>query len=135
MSEIPETVAGIDVVGDEPVETNLSKPGSPRYYSTIRKLNLADGSHTFVCVGCGDTGSSPAALRGHASTHRASTRVRRNTANLDVSLAELIGAQQRADTLQGALDRVTAERDDLKERLAAAEGALKTIRTAVDKTR
>lgn len=59
------TVDGVAVIADEPVETPLSKPGRPVYFTRIRRLLLADDRTVYGCTECDFTADSDSAVRGH----------------------------------------------------------------------
>ncbi len=120
-------VNGIEVVKAEPAETDRSTPEEPRYYKQIHQLTLADESTLYGCAvpECTFTASAPNGVRPHLGIHNRKPKTAaadvKPVLDLDVRLAELVGAHQRAAALQSALDRLHAENEDLKAKLQATQ--------------
>lgn len=60
-----KTVKGLRVLEEHPVETALSTPENPVYFSRIRLLVLEYGNQVYECLVCGYTDDTAPKVRGH----------------------------------------------------------------------
>ena len=132
-------VNGQTVVLRHPVETPLSRPDRPMYYKRIVRFELVDGTSVYACTECDYTHPNVYAARGHVNaTHPIAPRRpygtgRRATATRDsespADWASLTLGEAAAMVRRFA--RLTAERDEWKERAIAAERTLSAIRRSM----
>src|SRR5699024_11441784 len=60
-----KTVKGLRVLEEHPVETALSTPERPVYFSRIQLLVLEYGNQVYECLVCGYTDDTAPKVRGH----------------------------------------------------------------------
>lgn len=135
------TVNGVAVIGDEALQTPLSKAlGQPVYYTRIRRLLLADGTSVVGCTAtaeCTYTADSPQRVSSHLRAHSDSVKVPGTV--LGMSVGELLEIGGRLDAQDLHIDRLIENRDYWKERCLLAEKShdaiLRAAKILTDATR
>lgn len=69
-----KTVKGLRVLEEHPVETALSTPENPVYFSRIRLLVLEYGNQVYECQVCGYTDDTAPKVRGHLGREHPSAK-------------------------------------------------------------
>jgi hypothetical protein len=136
------TVDGRAVIATEKVETGLSKPGKPVYFTRILRLLLDDGSDVHGCTECDFTAPEWTSVRPHLGSHNGSynggrARKQKTAPPADVmalSLAELVDRALRADVQFDVVMKIQEDRDHWKTRAKDAEKRLSTLRNALGAT-
>lgn len=117
------------VIAEEPVESPLSTPEKPMFFTRIRRLLLADETTVYACGECDFTAPSVGAVRVHLRTHKTSGGGNGHKQTpLDLTLGELLEQHRRAETLAATVDRQAAELRAWKVRARDAEQDLETLR-------
>lgn len=124
------TQTSIPVIAEERVETPLSTPERPMYFTRIKRLLLADESTIYACTECDYTADSPAKVRPHLAVHGEGRKARSNGhgPDLSVTLGELLEAHRRAEVLMATVARQADDLADWRDRARRAERDLETLR-------
>lgn len=135
-------VNGMRVLEREPVESPLSTPERPVYFTRIIRLLLEDGSEVFGCgeQGCDYIGESVGSVRGHLRmVHPDPEKARaRSSDPMDMTLREVTEIIGDLRELRTDNDRLTKEntrlkrdRNEWRTRAKDAESDLNVIRRAI----
>jgi hypothetical protein len=128
---IRTTVDGVAVIAEEQVESPLSTPERPIYFTRIKRFLLANETTVFGCSECGFTGATWHVVRGHLTTNHSDRKPRSETVPLGMTLGELLEQERRAAHLANQVERLLDERDEWKARAKEAERDLAAIRKAL----
>lgn len=132
-------VNGHAVIATEPAVSpltgNADKARGTIYYRQIVKLLLADGTEVYGCIHCDFVRDAPNRVYPHLKKHkRPAAGINGHGPAGDVlsmTVEQLLDRQRDAAAYQAAIDRLTTDRDEWKQRARTAEKDLRTIRTAL----
>lgn len=135
-------IDGLRVLEREPVESPLSTPERPIYFTRILRLLLEDGSELFGCgaEGCEEVRETVQAVSVHLGVEHPDPEKARikSTDPLDMTLrevTEVIGDMKELRTenirLTRENDRLKRDRNEWKARAKDAESDLTVIRNAI----
>jgi len=135
-------IDGLRVLEREPVESPLSTPERPIYFTRILRLLLEDGSELFGCgaAGCEEVRETVQAVSVHLGVEHPDPEKARikSTDPLDMTLrevTEVIGDMKELRTenirLTRENDRLKRDRNEWKARAKDAESDLTVIRNAI----
>ncbi|WP_332758336.1 hypothetical protein [Streptomyces sp. MT206] len=142
MNATKDTINGLKVIAWEYAETPRSKPTDRRYYEEVIKVLLEDNSEVFACIwqGCEFTRDSASGVWPHLKVHKRKDKKTSFASPVnvsDLSVSELIGRAQQAETYRSQRDvavrelqKATKELAEWKPRAKAAEKQIQTIRSA-----
>jgi hypothetical protein len=131
-----QTVDGIPVIADEAVETPLSTPDRPVYFTRIRRLLLANESTVYGCTECEFTSDTMPMVRGHLTRlHKepksGGTPPAPVSSALSMTVGELLEQANQIASLLTSIERLAGDRDEWKGRARKAEGDLAAVRKAL----
>lgn len=140
----PFVVNGLVVVRDEPVQSNLpAVDGKHRQaWKGLRKLTLEDGSTTYKCADCDETGTRGYLHAQHRPDAHGNGPVGRRKGRdnnilsdtvLAMSLGELFELANASEEWGTMFERLTESRDAWKARALTAEADLKKFEAVIGK--
>lgn len=142
MNTKKDTINGRKVIEWEFAETPRSTPTSRRYYEEVIKVLLEDDSEVFACIwqGCEFTRERASGVWPHLKVHKRKDKKASAASPVnvsDLSVSELIGRAQQAETYRSERDVAVRELQKASKELAeweprakAAEKQIQTIRSA-----
>ena len=156
-----KTVKGLRVLEEHPVETALSTPENPVYFSRIRLLVLEYGNQVYECQVCGYTDDTAPKVRGHLGREHPSAKAlarRRKKEKqkqelstelehtrpepehheefeersvMDYTLGEVVSMASENRELHKENVKLKMARDEWRERAYESEKSLRRIRKAL----
>lgn len=132
-------VNGHAVIASEPAVSpltgNANRALGTIHYKQIVKLQLADGSEVYGCIHCDFVRDAANKVYPHLKKHKAAARGANGHSPagdvLSMTVEQLLDRQRDASAYQAAIDRLTVDRDEWKQRARTAERDLRTIRSAL----
>lgn len=145
-------IDGLRVIADEPVVTALPHPPDrpPVCLKGFTRLTLEDQTVLYACSECDFTGERGEILRHRAAKHGTAMGGRRKgvdypakddrrrrddtlTAAMALSIGEVIELAADINNYGTLISTLTAERDDLRDRLVAVEQEVRKYRLAFER--
>jgi hypothetical protein len=126
-------VDGQLVIETEPVESPLSTPDRPVVFTRIMRLLLEDGREFYGCADgdCDYADLKMGNVRAHLKAHRtpaAKAAATRDATFEDMTIGEVLAIAETYGALNGALERMTEDRNAWKARARKAEASLATLK-------